>query len=151
MQRIVVTYWTGSDYDGGDVVLRLKYESTEALYVHLEEAVQKYLKEDEAYQAKMKVFQDKMKPVNDQWRKVYRSGKKSVQQQEKEDRVRKQLEEVREQYYPKEPGPHSQEVTLGTWKFRPGDFIRWDEKLKKSVVNMPTIQTLDEWFGEGDE
>ena len=93
MQRIVLSYWSGSEWEGTEVTECLHYESAEALYCELEAAIIKYLAERDAHGR-------------------YPLG----------------------------------EFEIAGKSFVLSDFLRYDAEIKKPVINMPDIQTLDEWF-----
>jgi hypothetical protein len=43
MERLVITWWSGSEWEGNEVVECMYYSSAEALYCDLEEKVKEHL------------------------------------------------------------------------------------------------------------
>lgn len=49
MERLVISYYVGSDYDGQHLDVPIEYESAEVFLVHFEEKLDKYIEEKKTF------------------------------------------------------------------------------------------------------
>jgi hypothetical protein len=130
MEKIVVT-WCYGDYEcSGTIVRCLRYESVEALYVEIENAIKRYIEELE-----------KVLVAEQEWRKRYDKyfGRKLKGKEQKE------LEEIMAAR-PARPKAVDYVATFGGAEFDLSDFVYVNPDTKKREISMPEVFRLDEWF-----
>lgn len=122
MEKIVVSYYDGGEYEGCDVVRCLEYESCEKLFVDLCEA--------------RKVYLEKLNSYNEAW-EIYYKKYEEYKKLSPKTKHKIPFDEVR----PSIICPDSSK------SFRNVD-LPLDQNIEDGYL---TIQTLEEWFQENRE
>jgi hypothetical protein len=139
MMKIVVTWWSGSSHEGGEITTCLMYESAEALYVHLEAAVKQYVAKEKDYFLSMKKWREEYHPVIEKISKITDRAGKPLKNKEQ---LFEAIMELATEIYKRRPKlENKQEVTLNGVQFPCSEFVK----------SMHDIQTLEEWFEEKKE
>lgn len=147
MEKLVVRYDYGGFECSGTEVICLEYESAEALYVHLEEKVTKFIKDRAEHQAKWKILRDEYgelaKEINRIRNKKDRDSEKNVELvKTMGDRVKVLWDQMHD--HP------TNKAVLGSWEFNMEEFVTADRdpmlESAQQIVDMPEIYRLEEWF-----
>ena len=133
MTKLVVTYTTSNGVDSWTTVACAEYESLEAFYIDLEQKIHEYVKDGKIYSEKLAAWGEKMQQAK---MRVHNARKpQAVALAEKE------AVEVSQQ----RPSMVLSEISVGGIVF-PLDGVTYHSDAGETIVSMPEIQTLEEWF-----
>ena len=143
MEKLVIT-WRVSDYEfDAEYVECVEYESAETFYIHLNEAVDKWIKDREEKDHKHKEHFDALGKIM--------GGHHNLHNPKVKTRIEAEMEEYEKQH-PRPTLYLSDEFEIGGLKLSLSNFTSRSEegtgkkKIVKTIVDMPEINTLDEWF-----
>ena len=145
MANLVVEWTRDGGYDCGGflTIACLQYESAEAFYVHLEEAVTRYLEADREHWKAYEIWNASVVQAREAFHNAQRRSKKRPCV----------IEEAQTKYnetYAKKPTDVSHELILGgiTWNMDDFTYRTKEDDHRSRVFSAPDIKDLDQWFTE---
>lgn len=139
VERLIVTWdWSNSECCGTEVVC-VRYESAEALYAHLDEAIRAYVESRSEYEAKLQTWDKEYSKALHEFTEADVAAKKRRKREEDENRADNRLQAARQKLN-------------DVWKAGPaqptGEFVLAGRgfNLNTFFDGPPQVLALDEWF-----